>query len=261
VPAVPYEITFDGKVGYVPLDQFNENATSEIVESVRRLQNAGARGIVLDLRNNPGGFLDQALSISNLFLRQGQEIASVRGRNSEPQMYFAREKPMAPDIPLVILTNQYTASASEIVAGALQDHKRAIIMGTQTFGKGSVQTILPLGNNTAIKLTTARYFTPNGRSIQAKGIQPDIQVEEATIAEAEQGLRMREADLERHLSNPAEKGDATDTPKPAKPGAKEGTTPETKADKPEPAEFGSKGDYQMNQALNLLKGLQIISKR
>ena len=106
VPAVPYEITFDGKVGYIPLDQFNENATSELTESVRRLQNAGARGIVLDLRNNPGGFLDQALSISNLFLKQGQEIASVRGRNTEPQMYFAREKPSAPDVPLVILTNQ-----------------------------------------------------------------------------------------------------------------------------------------------------------
>ena len=137
VPAVPYEITFDGKVGYIPLEQFNENATTELVESVRRLQNEGARGIVLDLRSNPGGFLDQALSISNLFLQQGQEIASVRGRNTEPQMYFAREKPIAPDIPLVILTNQYTASASEIVAGALQDHDRAVIVGNTSFGKGT----------------------------------------------------------------------------------------------------------------------------
>jgi carboxyl-terminal processing protease len=149
------------------------------------------------------------------------------------------------------------------VAGALQDHKRAIIMGTQTFGKGSVQTILPLGNNTAIKLTTARYYTPNGRSIQAKGIVPDIAVEEATIAEVEPALRMREADLERHLSNPTEKEkeDAQDSPpKPAvKPSKDSGA--ENKTDKPEPAEIGSKGDYQLNQAVNLLKGLQIISKR
>ena len=166
---------------------------------------------------------------------------------------------------MVVLVNGGSASASEIVAGALQDHKRAIVMGTQTFGKGSVQTILPLGNSTAIKLTTARYYTPNGRSIQAKGIMPDIVVEEATIAELDPALRMREADLERHLANPAEKDQPPVieapkvTPKPAAP--KDGGA-ENKTDKPaEPAELGSKGDYQFNQALNLLKGLQIISKR
>jgi carboxyl-terminal processing protease len=166
VPAVPYEITFDGKVGYIPLEQFNENATTELVESVRRLQNQGARGIVLDLRRNPGGFLDQALSISNLFLRQGQEIASVRGRGTEPQVYFAREKPIAPEIPLVILTDQYTASASEIVAGALQDHDRAVIVGTTSFGKGLVQTLFNLDGGWALKMTTAKWYTPSGRSIQ-----------------------------------------------------------------------------------------------
>jgi carboxyl-terminal processing protease len=176
VPAVPYEITFDGKVGYIPLDQFNENATSELTESVRRLQNAGARGIVLDLRNNPGGFLDQALSISNLFLKQGQEIASVRGRNTEPQMYFAREKPAAPDVPLVILTNQYTASASEIVAGALQDHDRAVIVGNTSFGKGLVQTLFNLDGGWALKMTTAKWYTPSGRSIQKeRKLTPDGQ--------------------------------------------------------------------------------------
>ncbi len=176
VPAVPYEITFDGKVGYIPLEQFNENATSELVESVKRLQNEGARGIVLDLRSNPGGFLDQALSISNLFLRQGQEIASVRGRNTEPQMYFAREKPMAPDVPLVILTNQYTASASEIVAGALQDHDRAVIVGNTSFGKGLVQTLFNLDGGWALKMTTAKWYTPSGRSIQKeRKLTPDGQ--------------------------------------------------------------------------------------
>ena len=166
VPAVPFDLTFDGKIGYIPLDQFNENATSELVESVRRLQGQGARGIVLDLRRNPGGFLDQALTISNLFLRQGQEIASVRGRGTEPQVYFAREKPLAPEIPLVILTDQYTASASEIVAGALQDHDRAVIVGNTSFGKGLVQTLFNLDGGWALKMTTAKWFTPSGRSIQ-----------------------------------------------------------------------------------------------
>jgi len=165
-PAVRYAMSFN-RVGYVLLDQFNENATPELTESIRKLQTENVRGIVLDLRGNPGGFLDQALSISNLFLRQGQEIASVRGRNSEPQVYFAREKPIAPEIPLVILTNQYTASASEIVAGALQDHDRAVIVGNTSFGKGLVQTMFPnLEGGWALKLTTAKWYTPSGRSIQ-----------------------------------------------------------------------------------------------
>ena len=140
-------------------------------------------------------------------------------------------------------------------------------MGTQTFGKGSVQTILPLGNSTAIKLTTARYFTPNGRSIQAKGITPDILVEEATVSDADAALRMREADLERHLSNPTESGEtpepkAAPQPKDKEKDKDQGVQQQVPAaPKAEPAEFGSKGDYQLNQAVNLLKGLQIISKK
>ncbi len=166
VPAVPYAIMFEGKVGYIPLQGFNETSTTELARSLSMLQSQGARGLILDLRGNPGGFLDQSLSISNLFLKEGQEIASVRGRNVEPQTYYAREKPVAPSLPLVILTDQASASASEIVAGALQDHDRAVIVGTTSFGKGLVQTVFNLDGGYALKMTTGKWYTPSGRSIQ-----------------------------------------------------------------------------------------------
>jgi carboxyl-terminal processing protease len=158
-------------------------------------------------------------------------------------------------LPMVVLINGGSASASEIVAGALQDHKRAVIMGTQSFGKGSVQTILPMNNGTAIKLTTARYFTPNGRSIQAKGIVPDIVVEDATVSTAEQGMNLREADLSNHLSNPKEAEAPTkEAPKP--PTVKKDDKQST--DKT-PMEAGTRTDYQFMQAVNLLKGIDILA--
>lgn len=173
VPAVPYAIVFDGKIGYIPLQGFNETSTQELSRAVMNLQAQGAKGLVLDLRGNPGGFLDQSLSISNLFLKEGQEIASVRGRNVEPQSYYAREKPLAPTLPLVILTDQYSASASEIVAGALQDHDRAVIVGTTSFGKGLVQTVFNLDGGYALKMTTGKWYTPSGRSIQKERVLTD----------------------------------------------------------------------------------------
>jgi carboxyl-terminal processing protease len=173
VPAVPYAIMFDGKVGYIPLQGFNETSTAELGRSITGLQAQGVKGLVLDLRGNPGGFLDQALSISNLFLKEGQEIASVRGRNVEPQTYYAREKPVAASLPLVILTDQYSASASEIVAGALQDHDRAVIVGTTSFGKGLVQTVFNLDGGYALKMTTGKWYTPSGRSIQKERVLTD----------------------------------------------------------------------------------------
>jgi carboxyl-terminal processing protease len=165
VPAVPYAIAFDS-IGYIPLLQFNEFATDEIEEAVRKFQQQGAKGIVLDLRRNPGGILDQALSVSNLFLRNGQEIASIRGRGFDAQTYVAQGRPVAPTLPLVILTDGGSASASEIVAGALQDHDRALIVGTTTFGKGLVQTLYNLDGGYAVKMTTAKYYLPSGRLIQ-----------------------------------------------------------------------------------------------
>jgi C-terminal peptidase (prc) len=166
IPAVPYAIMLDGKIGYIPLLQFNESAKDDIESAVARLSREGAKGLIIDLRGNPGGILDQSLSVSNLFLQKGQQISSIRGRNGEHQTFVATENPAAPTIPLVLLTDGRSASASEIVAGALQDHDRALILGTTSFGKGLVQSVFPLDGGYALKMTTAKWYTPSGRSIQ-----------------------------------------------------------------------------------------------
>jgi carboxyl-terminal processing protease len=167
IPAVPYAIMLDGKIGYIPLQRFNESATNEVQSGVAKLVKDGARGIILDVRGNPGGILEQSLQVSNLFLKNGQEIASVRGRNNEVQKYNARGEPLvSPELPLVVLTDEFAASASEIVAGALQDHDRALVVGETTWGKGLVQSVYNLDGGYALKLTTAKWFTPSGRSIQ-----------------------------------------------------------------------------------------------
>lgn len=165
IPAVPYAIMLDDKIGYVPLQRFNETATDELEESLRKLRQQGATGIVLDLRENPGGILEQSLDITDLFLPAGQEIASVRSRSGETQRYVTRTPAVLPTTPLVILTDEYSASASEIVAGALQDHDRALVIGSTTFGKGLVQSVFNLEGGYALKLTTAKWYTPSGRSI------------------------------------------------------------------------------------------------
>ncbi len=166
IPAVPFAIMLDGNVGYIPLQQFNETATDELEASVKRLIGLGAKGLIVDLRGNGGGYLEQSASVANLFLNRGQEISSVRGRGGDQQVLYATDQPAAPNIPLVVLTDGRTASASEIVAGALQDHDRALIVGTTSFGKGLVQTVYPLDGGYALKMTTAKWYTPSGRSIQ-----------------------------------------------------------------------------------------------
>lgn len=165
IPAVPYALMLDGGIAYVPLQTFNETAASEVSAQLVRLQHEGAKGAVLDLRGNTGGLLDQALRAANLFLKRGTEIASVRSRANEIDRYVAETDPVAPSMPLVILTDGSSASASEIVAGALQDHDRALIVGTTSFGKGLVQSMLPLDGGWALKLTTGKWYTPSGRSI------------------------------------------------------------------------------------------------
>jgi carboxyl-terminal processing protease len=166
IPAVPYALMFDGGVGYVPLQKFNETASNDVRDAVRRLQSQGATSFVLDLRGNGGGSLEEALLISNLFLTPGQELARVEYRNRAPDIYSARSATIVADAPMVVLTDGYSASASEIVAGALQDHDRALVLGTASFGKGLVQQIYSLDGGWALKLTTGKWFTPAGRSIQ-----------------------------------------------------------------------------------------------
>ena len=165
VPAVPYTLVFDGKVGYLPLEVFNENAAEETMAAVKKLTAEGARGIIIDLRGNPGGILDQSLDISEMFLKQGQKILSVRGR-ADSMDYLSDSPSIYPTAPIIVLTDPGSASASEIVAGALQDHDRALVLGETSFGKGLVQSVYNLDGGYALKLTTAKWFTPSGRSIQ-----------------------------------------------------------------------------------------------
>jgi carboxyl-terminal processing protease len=282
IKSVKYKLAEPG-FGYVRITQFQEHTGANLVDALKDLgeQNKGAlKGLVLDLRNDPGGLLNTAVSVSGAFLKQGDLVVYTDGRIEDAKMRLtnARENYLRPGeadylknlptwakaVPLVVLVNGGSASASEIVAGALQDHKRALIVGTQSFGKGSVQTILPLNNGTAIKLTTARYFTPGGRSIQAKGITPDIIVEEATVSSTGETakLEVREADLERHLSNGNEE-EATKSPHAPKDEKSKDEKPKGGKAKPalEPGEIVSKNDYQVNQALILLKGLNLLQGR
>lgn len=268
---------------FVRITQFQEHTGENLASALNNLykQNqAPLKGLVLDLRNDPGGLLNSSVAASAAFLPKDALVVYTEGRNAEAKMrlsavpddylrgnekdYLKSLPPAVKSVPMIVLVNGGSASASEIVAGALQDHKRAIIMGTQTFGKGSVQSVLQLGNNTAIKLTTARYFTPNGRSIQAKGIVPDIIVEDPATMDQDQTFRMREADLERHLTNSQEQDTKTDgSTKPAVPAPVAPVKPapkreEGEAAKPKLLEYGSKEDYQLQQALNLLKGVNIL---
>jgi carboxyl-terminal processing protease len=165
VPAVPYSMIVDGRVGYIPLQAFNENAAGEVRDAVAQLRGGGARGLILDLRGNGGGIVEQSLAVTSLFLRRGQEIVRVRGRDARDEVARTEEPPIEPSMPLVVLTDEASASASEIVAGALQDHDRALVVGQTTFGKGLVQSVFPLDGGYALKLTTAKWYTPSGRSI------------------------------------------------------------------------------------------------
>lgn len=272
VKSVRYRLE-GGDIGYIRVTSFTEQSTSGVLDAVEKLKKEAGnklKGFILDLRNNPGGLLDQAIAMSDAFLDKG-EIVSVKARKSEDvQRWNAKPGDVTGGLPIVVLVNGGSASASEIVAGALQDHKRAIILGTRTFGKGSVQTIMQVTGGGAIRLTTALYFTPSGRSIQKEGIKPDIEVEPAKIESIQQRSSFREENLRRSITNPNEKpGDAKpEAAKPAdtKPGDKKddkpaaATTPAPSGDPDEPPKEAV-ADYQLLRAADLIRGISLYSNR
>jgi carboxyl-terminal processing protease len=261
---------------WLRISQFQEETVEELAAKLKELyaQNPNIKGLVLDLRNDPGGLLPSAIGVSAAFLPQNEAIVSTRGQLAESNATFygrrdyyakpgadplARLPAALKTVPMVVLVNTGSASASEIVAGALQDYKRAIVMGSQTFGKGSVQTLRQLSENTAVKLTTARYYTPKGRSIQARGIIPDLKVDETPEGDGLNALRVREADLDHHLSN---EGDAKATGKSGSVSAKRDELEEEQRSlamlkNAAPPEFGGKDDFQLAQAINHFKGLPV----
>jgi carboxyl-terminal processing protease len=267
--------------GWIRVSQFQERTVEDFSKKLEDMfkQDPKLKGLVLDLRNDPGGLLDASIALSAAFLPENVTVVSTNGQLAESKFvykaapqFWRRNADNDPiqrltqntqgqlkKIPLVVLVNEGSASASEIVAGALQDHKRATIMGSQTFGKGSVQTVRQLGPDTALKLTTARYYTPNGKSIQAKGILPDVLLDETENGNVFAALRTREADLEKHLGN----GQEAEKKNEERQKAREEAMKKLEADakKPEserrPPEFGSAKDFQLNQALNQLKGLPV----
>ena len=269
--------------GWVRLSQFQERTVDDFVRKIEEIykEDPNIKGLVLDLRNDPGGLLDAAVAISAAFLPEGVTVVSTNGQLEEskatfkatPEFYARRGSgdplqrlPAAlKKVPLVVLVNEGSASASEIVAGALQDHKRATIMGSQSFGKGSVQTVRPLGPDTGLKLTTALYYTPSGKSIQAKGIVPDVMVDETAEGDVYAALRMRESDLEKHIGNgdPSAEAQAVAAREKLREEARKRLEEDSKKPVTERRlpEFGSAKDFQLQQALNQLKGLPVkVSK-
>ena len=236
----------ENNIGYIRVSSFNQKVDKQIIDSISSFKKKNSLiGYVLDLRNNPGGLLDQAVNVTDIFLERG-EIVSTKGRNGKRgSRYNAVKKDLTDGLPLVVLINQGSASASEIVAGALQDHKRAIIMGTKSFGKGSVQTIIPSGEDVAIKLTTAKYYTPSGRSIQQTGIDPDILVEQAELKRLE-NQRRKESDLRGAIDNEQ---------------LKENESKKSKNVNNDKNLDEESDDYQLTRAFDLILAINLINTR
>jgi len=241
VKSVKYELIHDN-YGYIRIASFQNKTGKSLADAISDLNKKSKNninGYVIDMRNNPGGVLGAAVDVSDAFIKGGKKLVYTKGKSADAMYEFtSNDTDLAEEKPIVVLINGGSASASEIVAGALQDHKRAIIMGTQSFGKGSVQTILPITSRTAVKITTARYYTPNGRSIQAKGITPDIIVKNLELTDLSENTMMKESDLKGHLEN---------------------TDKEKLEDKSEQQDQKLLNDYQLSEAINLLKGLNILS--
>ena len=241
VKSVKYEL-IDNNYGYIRISSFQNKTGNNLYDAISNLKKeakGNIKGFVLDMRNNPGGVLGAAVDVSDAFIKGKKKLVFTKGKTANAIYEFnSNNTYLAEGKPIVVLINGGSASASEIVAGALQDHNRAVIMGTQSFGKGSVQTILPITSKTAVKITTARYYTPNGRSIQAKGITPDIIVKDLELSTLNENKMIKESDLKGHLENTDKKN------------AEEILQIQSKK---------LENDYQLSEAINLLKGLHIIS--
>ena len=253
IKSVRFE-TLEPGFGYLRISSFQSHTVEGLRQAIDQLKKDNSeklKGVILDLRNNPGGILNAAVGVSDMFLNKGM-IVYTEGRIKNSKLKFnAKPNAKLPDVPLIVLVNGGSASASEIVAGALQDHGRGIIMGEKTFGKGSVQTVLPMNNNAALKLTTARYYTPNGRSIQASGITPDIIIDKVKISRIAEtfSASVKEADLIGHLDNGQEEAPVTEGNEELKKDISEEETVPL-----------SSRDYELYEALNVLKGLAILRK-
>ena len=241
----------DEKIGYIKLTQFQEKTDEELEKALESLNKEKINSLILDLRNNPGGLLNTAIEVTNHFLPTGKLVVYIKGRNEERIDYNTTDGEQKYEYPMIVLVNEGSASASEIVAGALQDWQKAVILGTPTFGKGSVQTVIPLSDGSGLRLTTARYYTPKGRSIQTKGIEPDIAVKPKTKKGKEKGHPIiREKDLEKHLENEQIKDDKEiDIDK-----EKEDVTVE------EPVDISEQDDVQLQRAIDILKTWKILKE-
>jgi carboxyl-terminal processing protease len=240
-------------IGYIRVSQFQEQTGNDLADAYNQLKEKKIRSLILDLRNNPGGLLSSAIEVAEQFLDSGKVVVAIKGKDGKKDEYFASGRGSPIDLPMIVLVNEGSASASEIVSGALQDWGRVLVLGAQTFGKGSVQTILPLSDGSALRLTTAKYYTPKGRSIQNTGIDPDITVKPVPVKEAKSIPIVREKDLERHLQNETlgESPNPDDLPSAAT--QTEGVSPEAVS-----APEGESEDVQLNKAVDLLKTWEIF---
>ncbi len=264
VKSVKFE-TLEPGYGYLRISTFQSPTGQSVRDALTELKKENdnkLKGLVLDLRNNPGGVLDAAVEVSDAFIDKGMIVYTEGRIEDADQKFHAKPGDMLNGAPIIVLVNGGSASASEIVAGALQDHQRAVIVGSKSFGKGSVQTVMPLTNDTAVKMTTARYYTPNGRSIQADGIEPDIAIEGIQVSALEDSefSPLREADLTRHLEN----GQKPEIEKQVVPDEEEAVEPQANSEKPTDAledQPLAVRDYVLSQALNLLKGMTILQSK
>lgn len=258
----------DNEIGYVRISQFQEKTDADLEKALKEFDDKKVKSIILDLRNDPGGLLNMAVDVAGEFLPTGKLVVYIKGRNGDKDQFFTNQSSPRVNVPMVVLVNGGSASASEIVAGCLQDWGRAVIMGTTTFGKGSVQTVIGLSDGSGLRLTTAKYYTPKGRSIQNTGIKPDIEVKQPQLAsdmkrDTDFPHTLRERDLENHLENDTLKNQGNEPkgevsvngPTPKEPKIDE--TPESSA---QPVQLKDEDDYQLQRAEDLLKGLAILDK-